>query len=1014
MTAIRPREENRRRKSDQTPRQPHGLSRGLPHILLRALLFASLAAVPALVGLRVVAQTPSPAQVSIAPAPDAQALEIDRGAAGLWQLLLKLHTRASLIHIVAHPDDEDGGMLTYESRGAGARVALMTLNRGEGGQNVMNDEYWDAMGLDRTMELLAADRYYGANQYWGTEIDYGFSKTKEEALEKWTHERVLSDAVRVVRMTRPLVVTSVFVGGPSDGHGHHEVAGEVAQEVFKAAGDPNAFPEQIKEGLRPWNPLKVYARVPTNAVRPQGIFDYANDQWTPARFQDYVNNTWIEGLPAINVRVPEGTYDPLLGASYSQISREGLGYQKTQIGGPVIPEAGPTSVPYHRFGSSVQSSDDEQTFFDGIDVSLMGIADLAKDGDAAFLRPALAAINAQVEQAMSQFSADHPEKIAPTLAEGLKATTALIDQVSASNLSDQSKYDVLHELRVKQAQFNDALALALGFALDATIAPPPAGSGGGPSGMGGGSEGGGYGPAASFQFAIPGQNFYVRVHAADQGPESIELKRVWLESAQDEVRNEAQDNQPSAAPSDDWKLEVDGKTQGGTLAGASAVDQRFSATVPADAAPTAPYFTRPNIEQPYYDLADARYRNLSFAPYPLSAWAEFTYDGATVRIAQLVDTVSRQTGLGVVKDPLMVAPAISVAISPSAGIVPLGQKQFTLTATIKSEVKGAAQGTVKLELPEGWVATPLSAPFATTLEGETQSVEFRIEPAGLAEKNYQITAVATYDGTDYKTGFVTTGYPGLRPYNLYSPAEYRTTGVNVKMAGGLNVAYIEGTGDDVPGALEALGVHAHFLNAQDIAATDLKKYDVIVVGERAYSVRPELATNNTRLLDYVKNGGVLVVQYQAGGQYRSDYGPYPFTLGSQIVVDEDSAVQVLNPQDPALSWPNQITADDFKGWYEERGHGFMDQRDAHYDAPFEMHDAGQAPQKGGLLFARYGRGAFVYLAFALYRQLPEGVPGSYRLMANLLSLAKNPQLAAKAKSAVPKPASGTPGAATQR
>ena len=532
--------------------------------------------------------------------------------------------------------------------------------------------------------------------------------------------------------------------------------------------------------------------------------------------------------------------------------------------------------------------------------------------------------------------------------------------------------------------------------------------------MGGGSEGGGYGPAASFQFAIPGQNFYVRVHAANQGPESIELKRVWLESAQDEVRNEAQDNQPSAAPSDDWKLEVDGKTQGGTLAGASAVDQRFSATVPADAAPTAPYFTRPNIEQPYYDLADARYRNLSFAPYPLSAWAEFTYDGATVRIAQLVDTVSRQTGLGVVKDPLMVAPAISVAISPSAGIVPLGQKQFTLTATIKSEVKGAAQGTVKLELPEGWVATPLSAPFATTLEGETQSVEFRIEPAGLAEKNYQITAVATYDGKDYRTGFVTTGYPGLRPYNLYSPAEYRTTGVNVKMAGGLNVAYIEGTGDDVPGALEALGVHAHFLNAQDIAATDLKKYDVIVVGERAYSVRPELATNNTRLLDYVKNGGVLVVQYQAGGQYRSDYGPYPFTLGSQIVVDEDSAVQVLNPQDPALSWPNQITADDFKGWYEERGHGFMDQWDAHYDAPFEMHDAGQAPQKGGLLFARYGRGAFVYLAFALYRQLPEGVPGSYRLMANLLSLAKNPQLAAKAKSAVPKPASGTPGAATQR
>jgi LmbE family N-acetylglucosaminyl deacetylase len=969
--------------------------------------------VPALVGLRLVAQTPSPTQVAIAPTPDSQALEIDRGAAGLWQLLLKLHTRASLIHITAHPDDEDGGMLTYESRGQGARVILMTLNRGEGGQNVMNDDYWDAMGLDRTMELLAADRYYGANQYWGTVIDYGFSKTKEEALEKWTHERVLSDAVRVVRMTRPLVVTSVFVGGPTDGHGHHQVAGEMAQEVFKAAGDPNAFPEQVKEGLRPWSPLKVYARVPTNAVRPQGIFDSANGQWTPARFQDYVNNTWIEGLPAINLRVPEGTYDSLLGASYSQISRVGWGFQKSQYGGPIITEAGPASVPYHRFGSLVQSGDQEQSFFDGMDVSLMGIADLAKDGDATFLRQALVAINAQVDQAMSQFSADHLEKSAPTLAEGLKATVALIDQVSASDLSDQSKYDVLHELRIKQAQFNDALALSLGFALDAVIAPPPAGSAGGsgaPFGAQGGGEGGGFGPASSFQFAIAGQNFYVRVHAANPGSESIELKRVWLESAE----GDSQDKVQSAAQSEDWKIEVDGKTQSGPLAAASVVDQRFSVTVPADAAPTAPYFTRPNIEQPYYDLTDARYRNLSFAPYPLSAWAEFTYDGATVRIAQLVDTVSRQTGLGVVKNPLMVAPAISVAISPSAGIVPLGQKQFTLTATIQSEVKGAARGTVKLDLPQGWRATPTTAPFATTLEGETQSVQFRIDPVGLAEKQYQVMAIATYDGKNYKTGFVTTGYPGLRPYNLYSTAAYSTSGVNVKMASGLNVGYIEGTGDDVPAALETLGVHVHFLGAPDVATADLKKYDVIVIGERAYSVRPELATNNTRLLDYVKSGGVIVVQYQAGGQYRSTYGPYPFALGSQIVVDEESAVQELNPKDPALSWPNQITADDFKGWYEERGHGFMDTWDAHYDAPFEMHDAGQAPQKGGLLFARYGRGAYVYLAFALYRQLPEGVPGSYRLMANLLSLPRNPQLIANTKSPAPKPVSPPAGAAAQR
>src|SRR4029077_291202 len=162
---------------------------------------------------------------SVQATPNAQELHIDRGAAGLWQTLKKLHTRASLIMFTAHPDDEDGGMLAYESRGVGARVALLTLNRGEGGANVISPDYFDALGLVRTMELLAAGRYYGVEQYWTRVIDYGFSKTKAESIGKWTHDRVLYDVVGVVRAVRALVITSVFVGGPSDGHGNHQTAG---------------------------------------------------------------------------------------------------------------------------------------------------------------------------------------------------------------------------------------------------------------------------------------------------------------------------------------------------------------------------------------------------------------------------------------------------------------------------------------------------------------------------------------------------------------------------------------------------------------------------------------------------------------------------------------------------------------------------------------------------------------------------------------------------------------------
>src|SRR6202012_2649995 len=199
----------------------------------------------------------------------------------LEQSLIKLRTRASLLMIVAHPDDEDGGMLTYEARGQGGRTATLALPRGEGGKNLMSGDFDDALGLVRTQELLAADRYLGVDQMFGTEVDFGFSKTREEALAQWTHERVLYDAVRAVRLFRPLVITSVFVGGPPDGHGPHQVSGETAQEVFPAAADPKVFPEM---GLEPWAPLKVYARVPFAQAGKEGIFDYATGKYVPVRF----------------------------------------------------------------------------------------------------------------------------------------------------------------------------------------------------------------------------------------------------------------------------------------------------------------------------------------------------------------------------------------------------------------------------------------------------------------------------------------------------------------------------------------------------------------------------------------------------------------------------------------------------------------------------------------------------------------------------------------------------------
>ena len=881
----------------------------------------------------------SASDASVHASPNAQPLAIDRGAAALWQSLEKLHTRASLIMVTAHPDDEDGGMLAYESRGQGARVDLLTLNRGEGGANVMSANYFDGLGLVRTEELLAAGRFYGVDQYWTRVVDYGFSKTKAESIAKWTHDRVLYDVVRVVRMTRPLVVTSVFVGGPTDGHGNHQTAGAMAQEVFKAAGDPNVFPDQIAAGLRPWTPLKDYARTPW----------FGND----------------DGKLSTNVAVPEGDYAAVLGVSYVQIAREGLGHQKSQTGGGMIPKPGALSSTYHRFGSVVPAQDKEASFFDGIDISLAGIATLAKEGKGDFLRPGLEKVNVLVEGAIADFSATQPGKTAPKLAEGWKATEKLIQQVRASQLSEDDKYNITFELEIKKAQFNNALAQSLGLSVNATLAPDKE-----PNPL--------YalfmGDPETTRVIIPGEKIGVKVHAVSQSSDPVTLASLKIQPTDEK----------------DWSIKNPSETSANVTSN-KPVDLRFDLVVPENVTYTRPYFSRPDIEQSYYDISDKRYLNLPLAPYPLEAWAEFQYQGVPVRVGQVVQSSKRVTGIGEVLEPLVVGPAISLNISPRAGIVPLSAKKFTVSTTVHSNIKGEGKGAVRLDLPEGWSSQPATAEFSTKADGDEQSLSFEVSPRGLTEKTYRITAVAQADGQEFREGYEVTGYSGLRPNYLYRPAVLRTSGVDVKVAEGLRVGYIMGSGDDVPTSLQSLGINVNFLTANDIASANLSNYDVILLGVRAYAARPELKTYNSRLLDYVKSGGVVIVQYNTP-EFDHNFGPYPYTMGEnpEEVTDEASKMEILDPNNPVFQWPNPITQRDFEGWVEERGSKFLKSWDSQYVALLSTQDEGQEPQKGGLLYARYGKGIYIYNAYAFYRQLPEGVPGAYRLMANMVSLPKNP------------------------
>lgn len=920
-----------------------------------------LAVLPFLtLGFSLAAQAPQPVPYQ---QPLARSLAIDRGSTGLWQTLQKLHTRASFAMVVAHPDDEDGGTLTYESRGIGADTSLITLNRGEGGQNVMTASYWDELGILRTQELLAADNYYGVHQYWTRVADFGFSKTIDEALKTWGHDRVLYDVVRAIRMARPLVVSSVFAGNISDGHGQHQVAGLMAQEAYKDAGNPKMFPDQIKAGLLPWTPLKVYVRIPFARVTTKGIYDYASGGWGPVRFRNYATGTWIEGVPSKSVEVPSGTYNPLFGYSYFQVSRMGLNEQKSQNGGIAVPLAASVSSPYHLYASRVPVSANEANLFDGIDISLAGIASYAPRAEQAGWREKLNALNATVESAQRSFDAAAPEKIAPELAKGLAQTNELLQEITHSNLPVEARYNMKHELIIKQREFNTALQQALGLHLAANLI----------DGVGGERR---RGFASTSQTIVPGQAFQVEVHLEDQGSLPVMIERIELD--------------PQAGPA--WSISSKNRANG-TLTAAEPGEEIFDVVAPKNAELTKPYYSRPSLEQSYYNLDDPRYLNQPTSPYPLSAVAVVKYNDVEIKLDRVVQTVHDVNGMGPVMEPLLVAPAISLTVSPQAGIVPLSSHSLELQVTLRSSVKGPARGQVHLDLPHGWTSSPADADFATARDGQEANLVFHVTPASIQARPYTITAVANYNGEKYTQGFVTVGYPGLRPYPYYRPAAYRTTGVDVKTAPNLKIAYIMGTGDDVAQSMQDLGIRVALLTAQDIASGDLSSYDAIVLGIRAYATRPELRTFNDRLLNYVKNGGTMIVQYQTG-EFDHNYGPYPMSLSSnpEKVVEESCAVGILDAKDPILSWPNKITEADFKGWVEERGHGFMRQWDARYTAPTEMHDTGQAPQKGGLLYARYGKGTYIYTAYAFFRQMPEGVPGSFRIMANLLSADKNPAL----------------------
>jgi LmbE family N-acetylglucosaminyl deacetylase len=876
---------------------------------------------------------------------DTRPLPEDRGALHLYQLLTKLKTTARLMQTTAHPDDEDGGMLTLESRGKGAEVLLFTITRGEGGQNKFGAESSDELGILRTLELLEADKYYGVEQRFSHVTDFGFSKTVEETMTKWhAHDVALGDMVRAIRIFRPDVLVARFSGTSRDGHAHHQASALLTVEAYHAAGDPTKFPEQIKEGLLPWQPKKLYVGNPPRMFQGGNVAD-----------EDYT------------VKLNTGEYSPVLGMSYTQFALEGLAHQTSQGTGGIRVPPGPRYTYYKLTDSTLPKSGNahEQDFFDGIDTSLAELP--YKYGEdrtkITGFDAGLISIEKHVNDAIKLFSVDSPSASAPALLAGRDETAKLIDSIEKSQLPAAEKTGLLVALRTKLDQFQQAANEALGVYFEVTVDPP--GPPPGPS----------YFPRMeqTMSQASPGQKFTVTARLYNRGKNTVTGTNFSMTMA-DHPEIEYGSFQPTPiAP-----------LKPGEVAAA-----HFELKVGDNAPYTKPYFTRGNPEtETVYTIDDAKHLTQPWSPYPVRGSVLFTTSAGSSEATAVAKIKFIDPTLGQSERPLMVGPPISVLLTSPVVVSPVGtQRASQIGVSVRSNVQTPVHAKLRLETPSGWKVEPAEIAVDLDHDGDLNNYRFQVTPQNLREGTYKITARAEYNGKQYAEGFKIITRPDLDSYPAYRPATENVAAVDVKLPPDLHVGYIMGAGDEIPSVLQSVGLNTTLLTPQELATGDLSRYGTIVIGIRAYDTRTDIREHNRRLLDYVNRGGTLIVQYnQSVGLFNDGhYTPYPATAANLRVSVEEQPVTILAPDEQVFNWPNKISAKDFDGWVQERGLYFMSQWDPQFKPLLECNDPGEPPQKGGLLLAHYGKGIYIYSAYGFSRQLPAGVPGAIRLFVNLVS-----------------------------
>jgi len=816
------------------------------------------------------------------------------GAAEIEQSLHKLNELGTVLMIAAHPDDERTAVLAYFARGRHMRTAYLSLTRGEGGQNLIGPEQGAQLGIIRTQELLDARKIDGAEQFFTRAIDFGFTKTADETMRKWGHDRILSDVVWVIRRYRPDVVILGFSGTPQDGHGQHQSSAILGREAFAAAGDPKRFPEQLQY-VQPWQARRlVFATF--------GAFGRGAPPPDP------------KATPA--GAVPTGDFNPILGYSYEELAVLSRSMHHSQ-GTGAMRRPGAAKAEFDLVAGERGAVKD---LFDGIDTTWSRL-------------PGGAAVGAILAEAIRAFEPAHPERSIPYLVKARPLVAAINDSLA----------------KAKLAELDEAIAGCAGLWVDAQ---------------------------PRHAEVTPASELTVTTTVLNRSPIEVLLENVRLEG----FAQRAVAHKPPAR-----------------LAYNQSATNEIKVEVPAAQPFSQPYWLEKRPSADVYTVDDQQLIGLPDTPPVLAMHARVSVAGATIELVRPVRYRYASSSEGERERPLVVVPAVAVNLPDKSALFPSASAR-RLQVSVKGNVANAA-GEVRLDVPPGWKAEPPSQKFHVAVAGEQQEVSFVVTPPA-GETTATLRAIATIGGSEIASGMRVISYPHIPIQTLFPPAEVRLARTNIQVTAH-RVGYIMGAGDEMPESLRQLGLEVTLLGQSDLEQGDLSRYDAIVAGVRAYSVRPDLRANQPRLMQYVSNGGTYVVQYQngeggfpgAGGRGAQpatplNIGPYPITVpagnGYRVTVEE-APVAFPNVDSRVLQAPNRITSKDFEGWVQERGLNFATQWDSHYETVLSSHDPGEQPLAGGELWTRYGKGVYIFTAYSWFRQLPAGVPGAFRLFANLLS-----------------------------